>query len=141
MPKNWSSSFTVIRSLTPGVVGGAAHASLAIALWSVFGFENLLTAASTETLYVAYVLTGMFILGFLPTILLFKYQSRVPAILVTLLFALCAVGTWRTVQSGVTPVGPTPFGWYILFWVAVGVVVTLSGWIELRIRRRKNNYA
>jgi len=114
---------------------------LAITLWSVFGFENLLEVASTEPVYVTYIFVGMFTLGFLPSILFSKYRSRVPVVLVMGLFTICVTGTWQVVQAGATPVDPTPFGWYILLWVAVMLVTVVSGWIELRIRRRKNNYA
>lgn len=114
---------------------------VAITLWNVFGFENLLAAVSTETLYVIYVSVGLFTLGFLPGVLFSKYRLRAPIVLIAALFTMCAAGTWQLTQSGVTPVDPPPFGWYILLWAAVGVVAVVSGWLEILLRRRNGNYA
>ncbi|QKY21750.1 hypothetical protein B4589_011540 [Halolamina sp. CBA1230] len=72
----------------------------------------------------------MFVLGFVPAVLYSKYRSRVPLALSVFLFVGSAFGTYRVVASGLTPVDPTPFGWYLLLWPACVVLYAAISVVE-----------
>mgnify|MGYP007038797365 CR=1 FL=1 len=122
------------RTLAAGV-GGVVHAAVAGLLWTQFGFENLLTLLGSETLYATYALGGMVLTGVIPVALSQWRGTATPLLFVAGAFVLAALGTWTTVRQGLTPVGPTPFGWYVLLWPAVVAVAGTVGEIELRARR------
>jgi len=121
--------------LTVGLSAGFVHAGIAAVLWTAFGFENLLSAFATEPLYVSYVILGMFLLGCVPGVLYARHRSVSPLLLVGGLLALSGVMTWQTIRTGATPVGPTPFGWYVLLWIGIAAVSGLVGGIETALRR------
>ncbi|MEZ3116112.1 hypothetical protein RYH80_09320 [Halobaculum sp. MBLA0147] len=116
-------------------VGGALHAAAAAILWTRFGFENLLVAFGTEPIYATYATLGMVLAGAVPAALARWRTTATPVLLVGLAFVLAAVGTWTTARRGLTPVGPTPFGWYVLAWPAVVSLAGLVGEIAWRTRR------
>ncbi|WP_255246080.1 hypothetical protein [Halolamina sp. CBA1230] len=118
------------RPLASSLAVGVGHALLSTALSSFFGFASLLAQADTEPLYVFYSLCGLFVLGFVPAVLYSKYRSRVPLALSVFLFVGSAFGTYRVVASGLTPVDPTPFGWYLLLWPACVVLYAAISVVE-----------
>lgn len=136
MIENLRESTLSWHSVIVGAIIGLLHTIVAVLLWNTFGFENLLAAFATEPLYSTYVVIGMFVLGFIPGVLYADRKSVSPICLVVALLVLSGFGTWQTVQSGATPVSPTPFGWYTLLWVGIIAVAVLVGGLELRIRQQ-----
>lgn len=124
-----------MKPATIGIVTGLVHLLISVLLWYRFEFESLLTLFSSETLYAAYVVVGMFVVGFVPGVLYAQQRAVSPLFIVVGLLALTGFGTWQTVQSNLTPVGPTPFGWYTLLWVGVLVIAGLFGGVELQIKQ------
>lgn len=116
-------------------VGSALHAVAAATLWTRFGFENLLAAFGTEPVYATYATLGMVLAGAVPAALARWRGTATPVLLVAVAFALAAAGTWTTVRRGLTPVGPTPFGWYVLLWPVVVSLAGLVGELEWRTRQ------
>lgn len=117
-----------------GLFAGGIPFALSLALWDTFGFESLLAAFSTEPLYVIYLASGMVTVGFVPGLLYARRHTIAPLITVGVLFLVTGFGTWQTARTGVTPVGPTPFGWYGLLWVGVVTVTATIGWLEAKIQ-------
>ena len=124
-----------MKPATIGIVTGLVHLLISVLLWYRFEFESLLTLFSSETSYAAYVVVGMFVVGFVPGVLYAQQRAVSPLFIVVGLLALTGFGTWQTVQSNLTPVGPTPFGWYTLLWVGVLVIAGLFGGVELQIKQ------
>ena len=110
--------------------------ALAVGLWTAFAFEPILRMRSTEPLFLGYTLLGMFALGFVPGLLYVRWRVITPGLLVGGALVLSAAGTWTIVSQGLTPVDPTPFGWYVLLWVGIVGLSVVVGWIEGRIRGR-----
>lgn len=121
------------RGIFIGIIAGALHGSIALGLWNFFEFESFPRMLSTEPLFMGYLLLGMFALGFVPGLLYAKWGSISPALLIGGLLFLSASGTWTIVRNNLTPVDPTPFGWYVLFWVGIIVLITVVGWGEVRL--------
>jgi hypothetical protein len=122
--------------LAVGGSAGLVHAGIAALLWTYFGFENLPAAFATEPLYVSYVSVGMVLLGSIPGVLSVRLHTVSPLLLVGGLLTLSTVLTWQTHRTGVTPVDPTPFGWYVLLWIGIVAVSGLVGGIETALRHR-----
>lgn len=118
------------RPLSVSFAVGGGHALLSFALWSFFAFEALLASVGTEPLYVFYLVGGMFSLGFAPAVLYTKYGLRAPIGLSMFVFLGSAYGTSRVVSSGLTPVDPTPFGFYLLLWPGPVVLYAVVGAVE-----------
>jgi fluoride ion exporter CrcB/FEX len=109
------------------------HAALAALCWMWFDFSTDVTSAE-----LAYLVTGALLLGALPTALLTSKRLLSPAVVVAVLFTLSAYSTWSTYVAPATPpapVDPTPFGWYLLGWPAVGTAALLVGGVEYGFRR------
>lgn len=119
-------------------VGGALHAVAAATLWTRFGFENLFAALGTEPTYATYAMLGMVLAGAMPAALARWRGTATPVLFVGVVFVLAAVGTWTTARRGLTPVGPTPFGWYVLVWPAVVSLAGLGGELAWQTRRYRS---
>lgn len=121
-------------SIIGGLVVGILHAGVAVLLWDYFGFDNLRELIVIKPLIGIYVLLGMFVLGFVPALFYVGRRFISPAFVVGGLLLLSSFGSWLagTVRA---PAGtPTPFGFYILFWVGVVALAGLMGGFE---RKRK----
>ena len=117
-----------------GTATGLLHLAVALGLWTAFGFERVSGMLRTEPLFLGYTLLGMFALGFVPGLVYARWRAVSPGLLVGGALLLSAAGTWTTVRDGLTPVDPTPFGWYVLLWVGIVGLSLVVGWIESRIR-------
>lgn len=106
---------------------GRAHGLFVGVLWLSFDFATLFSVDQVP--FAAYTAVGVFALGAVPAGLFAQWGTGTPAAIVGFVFTTGAVGTWRTVQSGLTPVGPTPFGW-----VGTLAVALLAGVLERRLR-------
>ena len=124
-----------------GTVAGLFHGSLGLGLWTFFEFESPGRMLWTEPLFLGYTLLGLFALGFVPGLLYARWGAISPGLLVGGSLSLSAYGTWTTVRDGLTPVDPTPFGWYVLFWAGIVVFVTVVGWGEVRIFQRGHGHS
>lgn len=111
----------------PVLLAALLHPVAAGLLWTWFGFD---TNVAGEELFFAYVVVGAFLLGALPAVAFATRRLRAPAVVVVAAFTLSAYGTWSIVAAGVTPVDPTPFGWYLLGWPLVAIVALLVGGVE-----------
>lgn len=118
------------RLLSSNLALGGGHALLSFALWSFFGFEDLLASVGTEPLYVFYLVGGMFSLGFVPSVLYSRYGLCAPVGLSAFFLVGSAFGTYQVVSSGLAPVDPTPFGFYLLLWPACVVLYAVIGAVE-----------
>jgi hypothetical protein len=130
--KSEQDSVSPNRALLVGIVAGMFHGIIALSLWNWFGFESFRGMLSAEPLFLLYTLTGMFALGFIPGLLYAKWESISPGLLIGGLLCLSAYGTWAAIGDGSTPVDPTPFGWYILLWAGVAILISGVGWAEMR---------
>ncbi|ELZ79614.1 hypothetical protein C455_08517 [Haloferax larsenii JCM 13917] len=81
----------------------------------------------------------MFVVGFVPAFLYARYRTFSPIVATGGLLGVTAFATWQTVQSGSTPVDPTPFGWYMLLWIGVLVLDAALGGVEFWVWRSSNN--
>lgn len=126
------------RPLLIGTIAGALHGGIGLGLWNFFEFESFPRMLSTEPLFMGYTLLGMFALGFVPGLLYARWRAISPGLLEGGLLTLSAYGTWTVVRDGLTPVDPTPFGWYVLLWVGIIVLISVVGWGEVRLFQRSN---
>ncbi|SEO92897.1 hypothetical protein SAMN04487948_10831 [Halogranum amylolyticum] len=112
------------------------HTVAAGVLWTWFGFD---TGVAGDEPFFAYVAVGAVLLGALPAVAVATRRLRAPALVVAAAFTLSAYGTWSIVDSGLTPVDPTPFGWYLLGWPLVAVAALLVGGGEYGLRRYRRS--
>lgn len=130
MGEDSAGSLVSSRSLFGGLVVGLIHAGVAVLLWDYFGFDNLWELLVIKPLIGMYILLGMFVLGFVPALFYVGQRFISPAFVVGGLLLLSVSGSWLagTVRA---PAGtPTPFGFYILFWIGVVALAGLMGGFE-----------
>jgi hypothetical protein len=122
-------------SIIGGVVGGIVHAGVAVVLWN-YWFDNLGEMLTVKPLNGAYIVLGMFLLGFVPV--LFYVGDRVisPVIVVAVLLLLSAAGSWLANPVFAPTAVPTPFALYILLWIGVIALAGLAGGVEYRRTHR-----
>lgn len=127
------------RALLGGLAIGLLHAIASLMLWEYFNFENPFAAFAREPAYAVYMIVGMLLLGIVPGIFILQDRIVSPPILIGGLFLFGAYGTWKVDQSGLTPVDPTPFGWYNFLWPGIVVVAVVAGGIEYWLRNFSND--
>lgn len=129
-----STDATVVRlprtTLVRALAVGGLHALMAAGLFELFGFTYPRIAS-----VLAYQVVGMVLLGAVPAVLLLQARLVTPALTVGALGAWGVYRTWRTQQLGLTPVDPTPFGWYLLLWAAILALALFVGGVEYGVRR------
>ena len=124
------------RSVALAVVGGIGHLALVAALWLWFGFT---TRVADNEAFLAYVALGALALGAVPTLLIAARRLASPAVVVGGIGLATAARTWLVYvapQTPPAPVGPTPFGWYLVGWPVVAAVALAGGAVEHWLRRR-----
>ncbi|MFD1569078.1 hypothetical protein [Halorubrum laminariae] len=129
--------FPLPRTVVIGLLGGLVSLSVASALWLRFGFTTR-TAGNGQ--FLIYVGLGAIALGAVPAILAAAYGLVAPLVVHLAIGGAAAYGTWTRYVAPETPpapVGPTPFGWFLLGWVAVVALGLVAGWGEHRLRRRR----
>lgn len=117
-------------SLIGGLLGGLFHTALAVGLWTGFGLDDLLELASVKPLYGLYVFLGMFALGFVPAVFYLGGDHVMPGLVVGSFLILSVVPSWRAGPAEAPQGGPTPFGFYILFWIGIIVLAVLAARFE-----------
>lgn len=117
------------------MAGGLAHTALAVLLWNTW-FDNLWGLFTTKPLNGAYILLGMFLLGFIPVLFYVGEKVISPAIIVAVFLLLSALGSWLAGPVRPPTAVPTLFGLYILFWVGVAALAGVIGGFEYRRKQR-----
>lgn len=122
-------------SVIGGLVGGLAHTALAVLLWNNW-FDNLWGMLMTKPLNGAYIILGMFLLGFFPVLLYVGEKLISPAIIIAVFLLLSTLSSWLAGPVRPPSAVPTPFGLYILFWVGVVALAGVIGGFEYRRKHR-----
>lgn len=122
-------SLVSTRSIVSGVVVGLIHAGIAVVLWNRW-FDTLWGLLVTKPLTGGYILLGMFLLGFVPAVFYSARRVVSPAVIISIALFLSGALSW---QSGTVraPAGaPTPFGLYLLSWIAIVTIASVVGRVE-----------
>jgi hypothetical protein len=90
----------------------------------------------TKPLNGAYILLGMFLLGFVPVLFYVGEKVRSPAITVAVFLLLSGLGSWLAGPVRPPSAVPTPFALYILLWVGVVALSGFTGRLEHRRKQR-----
>ncbi|MFB6300648.1 MAG: hypothetical protein ABEH65_10350, partial [Halobacteriales archaeon] len=114
-------------------VVGLGHAVIAVWLWNRW-FEKLGDMLAAKPFNALYILLGMFCLGFVPAVLYTHRELISPAAIVTVFLAMSVLGSWLAGPVGAPSAVPTPFAFYILLWIGILIVATISGILEMRWR-------
>lgn len=128
-------SIVTRTSIISGSVGGLVHAGLAVFLWNNW-FDNLWEMLITKPINGAYIVLGMFLLGFVPVLFYASEKVISPAIIVTVTLLLSGFASWLAGPAGAPSAVPTPFALYILLWVGVVALASISGGLEYRRKQR-----
>ena len=119
-----------------GLVAGLLHAGVAVFLWDFFLYDDLWELLLVKPPSGAYILIGMFVLGFVPVLSSIRQKSISPVLLVSVLLIVSVYSEWQghfTSPFG----GPGPFGVYILSWVGVVLLADLAGNVERKLKQRE----
>lgn len=122
-------------SIAGGLVGGIVHTAVAASLWNAW-FDDLRELLATKPLDGAYLLLGMFLLGFVPVLFYVGGRARSPLLVVAGCPFLAGAGSWATGPVLAPSAAPTPFALYVLLWVGIVAIATGTGGLELRRNRR-----
>ena len=122
-------------SIIGGLVGGMAHTVLAVLLWNNW-FDNLWEMLTIKPLNGAYIVLGMFLLGFVPVFFYVGEKLISPAIIIIVFLLLSGLGSWLAGPVRPPSAVPTPFGLYILLWVGVVALAGVIGRLEYRRKQR-----
>jgi hypothetical protein len=129
-----STSLPSRNTLRLGLLGGLIHLGFAGGLWVWFGFT---TRVQGNELFLGYILIGAVALGVVPTLLLVTKRLVSPILTIAGFGLGSAYRTWSVYvapEIALTPVDPTPFGWYLLGWIVVIAVALILGGGEYWIR-------
>lgn len=135
MSRTSTQSIVTRTSIIGGLVGGLVHAGVAVLLWNRW-FDNLWELLMTKPLNGAYILLGMFLLGFVPVLFYVGEKVRSPAITVAVFLLLSGLGSWLAGPVRPPSAVPTPFALYILLWVGVVALSGFTGRLEHRRKQR-----
>ncbi|MFB6206536.1 MAG: hypothetical protein ABEJ05_08445 [Haloglomus sp.] len=130
-----SRSLVSRASIVGGMVGGIVHAAVAAFLWNHW-FDNLGEMLAIKPLNGAYIILGMFLLGFAPVLFYVGGRIRSPVIVVAVSLLVSTFGSWLANPVRAPAAVPTPFALYILFWVAVVALASATGGLEYRRTHR-----
>jgi len=135
MVRTSKQSVVTRTSIIGGLVGGLVHAGLAVFLWNNW-FDNLWEMLMTKPLNGAYIVLGMFLLGFVPVLFYVGETVVSPAIIVAVFLLLSGLGSWLAGPVRAPSAVPAPFALYILLWVGVVALASLLGGLEYRRKQR-----
>ena len=138
MARTVQQSIVTRTSIIGGSVGGLVHAGVAVVLWNRW-FDNLWDLLMAKPLNGAYIVLGMFLLGFVPVLFYLGEKVVSPALIVTVFLLLSVVGSWLAGPVRAPSAVPTPFGLYILFWAGVVVLASITGSLEYRRKQRSTS--
>ena len=138
MARTVQQSIVTRTSIIGGSVGGLVHAVVAVVLWNRW-FDNLWDLLVAKPLHGAYIVLGMFLLGFVPVLFYLGEKVVSPALIVAVFLFLSGVGSWLAGPVRAPSAVPTPFGLYILFWAGVVVLASVTGGLEYRRKQRSTS--
>ena len=84
----------------------------------------------------AYIVLGMFLLGFVPVFFYVGEKLISPAIIIVVFLLVSGLGSWLAGPVRPPSAVPTPFGLYILLWVGVVALAGVIGRLEYRRKQR-----
>ena len=122
-------------SIIGGLTGGVAHTALAVLLWNNW-FNDLWGMLMTKPLNGAYILLGMFFLGFIPALFYVDEKVISPTIIIAVFLLLSTLSSWLAGPVRSPSAVPTLFGLYILFWIGVAALAGVIGGFEYRHKQR-----
>ena len=122
-------------SVIGGLVGGLAHTVLAVLLWNNW-FDDLWGMLMIKPLNGAYIVLGMFLLGFIPVLFYVGEKIISPAIITAVFLLVSTLGSWLVGPVRPPSAVPTLFGLYILFWIGVVALAGVIGGFEYRRKQR-----
>ncbi|WP_416839408.1 hypothetical protein [Haloferax sp. DFSO52] len=122
-------------SILTGLVAGLAHTALAVLLWNHW-FDDLFDLIAVKPLNGAYILLGMFLLGFVPALFYVGEKVKSPAAIIAVLLLLSGLGSWLAGPVRPPSAVPTPFALYILSWIGVVALAGVIGGFEYRRKQR-----
>ena len=122
-------------SIVGGLTGGVAHTALAVLLWNNW-FDDLWGMLVTKPLNGAYILLGMFLLGFIPALFYVGEKVISPAIIITVFLLISTLSSWLAGPIRPPSAVPTLFGLYILFWIGIAALAGVIGGFEYRRKQR-----
>jgi hypothetical protein len=93
----------------------------------------------TKPLNGAYIVLGMFLLGFVPVLFYVGEKVISSALIVAVFLPLSGVGSWLAGPVRAPSAVPTPFGLYILFWAGIVVLVSVTGGLEYRRKQQSTS--
>lgn len=135
MAEDSKQSLVTRTSIIGGLAGGLVHAGVAVLLWNHW-FDNLSEMVMIKPLNGVYVSLGMFLLGFVPVMFYVGERVISPAIVVAVFLLLSGSGSWLAGPVRAPSTVPTPFALYIIFWVGVVALSSLTGRVEYRRKQR-----
>lgn len=135
MARTSKRSLVTRTSIIGGLIGGLVHAGVAVLLWNNW-FDNLWEMLMIKPLNGAYIVLGMFLLGFVPVLFYVGEKVISPAIIVAVFLLLSGLCSWLAGPVRSPSAVPTPFGLYILFWVGVVALASLTGRLEYHRKQR-----
>ena len=90
----------------------------------------------TKPLNGAYILLGMFLLGFIPALFYAGEKVVSPAIIITVFLLISTLSSWLAGPVRPPSAVPTLFGLYILFWIGIAALAGVIGGFEYRRKQR-----
>ena len=135
MARTVQQSIVTRTSIIGGSVGGLVHAGVAVVLWNRW-FDDLWDLLTTKPLNGAYIVLGMFLLGFVPVLFYVGEKIISPAIIIAVFLLFSTLGSWLVGPVRPPSAVPTLFGLYILFWVGVVALAGVIGGFEYRRKQR-----
>lgn len=108
---------------------GLFHAGVAVFLRDYFGFDDLRGLLLIKPLIGMDILLGMSVLGFVPALFYVGQKFISLALVIGGLLLLSASGSWL---AGPVRATPSPFGFYVVFWIGVVALAGSVGRSEYR---------
>lgn len=135
MASTTTRSIITRTSIIGGLLVGLVHAGIAVYLWNLW-FDNLWEMLAIKPSNWVYIILGMFLLGFVPAVFYTAQKIISPAIIVAVLLTISVLFSGLAGPVGAPVSVPTPFGLYILFWVAIVALAGVIGVFEHRHKQR-----
>ncbi|MFP8951579.1 hypothetical protein ACLI4Z_01220 [Natrialbaceae archaeon A-arb3/5] len=137
------------RTIGVGLAGGLVHAIVAFQTYAFIRQEplsSLITPSQpAEVLVVLYIMTGLVLLGGVPTVLLYRLRLGTPGIALITLFSWVSYSSWQSYETarelGVDPgISPRADTTYVFLWMVPLIGVCVLGVLEFHLRSAVTEY-